>query len=94
MTLVERLRQLVEALPSDDCSVTITRADLISLLEEDAGSAASPRDMTVEEVARETGRAPSTRKSSIEADRVLYLAFIGVLAAVAALVLPLLALVN
>ena len=62
MTLKERLRQLATALPSDDCAVTITRADLIALLEGDSSDAGvgSTRDLTVEEVADETGRAPST----------------------------------
>ena len=62
MTIKERLRQLVSALPSDDSAVTITRADLITLLEDDTGETGvdSTRDLTVKEVAKETGRAPST----------------------------------
>ena len=62
MTLRERLRQLASALPSDECSVTITRADLIMLLDDDTFEAqvGSTRDLTVEEVASEAGRAPST----------------------------------
>lgn len=62
MTLEERLRRLVSALPSDDCAVTITRADLVSLLNGDSSGSgvASTRDLTVEEVADETSRAPST----------------------------------
>ncbi len=62
MTLRERLRQLASALPSDDCAVTITRADLVALLEEDSGDpmVGSTRDLTVEEVADQTSRAPST----------------------------------
>jgi len=60
MTLAERLRRLASALPSDASAVTITRADLISLLEEEARPAAPCRDLTVEEIAEETGRAPST----------------------------------
>ena len=62
MTLKERLRQLASALPSDDCAVTITRADIVALLEDDGRGTevASARDLTVEEVAKETGRAPST----------------------------------
>ena len=61
MSLHERLRQLATALPSDG-SVTFTRADLVALLEEEPGrvSAGSARDMTVEEVGAEIGRAPST----------------------------------
>jgi hypothetical protein len=62
VTLRERLRQLASALPSDDCAVTITRADLITLLEDDTGETGvgSTRDLTVNAVAIETGRAPST----------------------------------
>jgi len=62
MTLKERLRQLASALPSDDSAVTMTRADLVTLLQGDIGEVdvASTRDLTVEEVAKETGRAPST----------------------------------
>ena len=62
MTLEERLRQLASALPSDDSAVTITRADLVALLEENNGNArvSSTRDLTVAEVANETGRARST----------------------------------
>ena len=49
-------------LPSDDSAVTITRGDLVALLEEDKSGTwvASTRDLTVEEVADETHRAPST----------------------------------
>ncbi len=61
MTLKKRLRQLASALPSDDCSVTITRAALGALLEgESSEEVGSTRDLTVEEVAEETVRAPST----------------------------------
>ena len=62
MTLEERLRQLASALPSDASAVTITRADIVALLEDDGRrtEVASTRDLTVEEVAKETGRAPST----------------------------------
>ena len=62
MTLKERLRQLASALPSDDCAVMITRADLVALLEGDPTETGlgSTRDLTVEEVADETNRAPST----------------------------------
>ena len=61
MTVEERLRQLASALPSNDSAVTITRADLVSLLEgasSDAG-VGSTRDLTVEEVGQEMGRALS-----------------------------------
>ena len=49
MTLEERLRQLASALPSDDCAVTITRADLVTLLDDDTREAGvgSTRDLTV-----------------------------------------------
>ena len=62
MTLRERLRQLASALPSDDCAVTITRADLVMLLDDDTREAGvgSTQDLTVKAVAKETGRAPST----------------------------------
>ena len=58
MTLKERLRQLASALPSDDSAVTMTRADLVTLLQGDIGEVdvASTRDLTVEEVADETSR--------------------------------------
>ena len=61
MTLKERLRQLASALPSDDSAVTMTRADLVTLLQGDIGEVdvASTRDLTVEEVADETSRAAS-----------------------------------
>ena len=61
MTGLDRLRQLASALPSDHSAVTLTRVDLFALLD-DHGEARSEsqRDMTVEEVAEETGRAPST----------------------------------
>ena len=62
MTVQDRLRQLASALPSDQSAVTFTRADLVALLDDDDGETGSEsgRDMTVEEVAEETGRAPST----------------------------------
>lgn len=61
MTLADRIRLLTQALPSDGSAVTLTRADLLALLEEgpQATSATSP-DLTVEEVATEVRRAPST----------------------------------
>ena len=62
MTLRERLRQLASALPSDDCAVTITRADLVMLLDDDTREArvGSTQYVMVKAVAKETGRAPST----------------------------------
>ncbi len=36
MTIQERLRQLASALPSDDSAVTITRVDLLALLDCDS----------------------------------------------------------
>ena len=60
MTLQDRLRQLASALPSDDAAVSFTRADLLALLEQDGTPATPTRDLTVEEVAAETSRAPST----------------------------------
>ena len=60
MTLHDRLRQLASALPSDDAAVSFTRADLLALAEEDEAPATPARDLTVEEVAEEMGRAPST----------------------------------
>ncbi len=61
MTGLHRLRQLASALPSEHSAVTLTRADLVALLD-DHGEARSEseRDMTVKEVAEETVRAPST----------------------------------
>ena len=62
MSTVERLRRLVDALPSDDSAVTLTRADLVALVEDggDTTPSAPSRDLTVEDVAEEVGRAPST----------------------------------
>ena len=62
MMALDRLRQLASALPSDQSVVTFTRADLVALLDDDDGETGSEsgRDMTVEEVAEGTGRAPST----------------------------------
>ena len=58
MTLAERLLQIVEALPSPDSSVTLTRADLVGMVEASGGVEAV--DLTVDQVAEQTQRAPST----------------------------------
>ena len=65
MTLEERLRRLASALSSDEFAVMITRADLVALLEGNSSETevGSTRDLTVEEVAGETGRAPSAVRS-------------------------------
>jgi excisionase family DNA binding protein len=49
------------ALPSNDSAVTLTRADLVALLEgaTDDVNRSRPRDLTVEEVAEEMQRSPS-----------------------------------
>ena len=63
MTPLDRLRLLASALPSDNSSVTLTRADLVALLQEGEDgrvTAQSVRDLTVAEVAREVSRQPST----------------------------------
>ena len=63
MNLLEWARQAVAILPSDSSAVTISRADLKALVD-GTGEARSPappaRDLSVEEVAEEVGRAPST----------------------------------
>lgn len=59
MTAAERLRKLAEVLPSDRSAVTFTRADLLALAADEKPDSPT-RDMTVEDVAAETGRAPST----------------------------------
>lgn len=64
MTLADRLQQIAAALPSDSSSVTLTRADLVAMLEgaepgQEVG-VGQARDLTVEEVAAETKRAVST----------------------------------
>lgn len=59
MTLRERLRQLALALPSQ-AAVTLTKADLLALVADEADPVPVARDLRVEEVADETGRAPST----------------------------------
>ena len=62
MTISERLRQLVSALPSDASAVTFTRHDLVALLDREAepASAVPSRDLSVEEVAAEVQRSTST----------------------------------
>lgn len=62
MNLSDRVRALIAALPSDDSAVTLTRADLAALVEGTISEEPSPpvRDLTVEEVAEKTQRAPST----------------------------------
>lgn len=61
MTIEERLRQLASALPSKDSAVSLTREDIITLLDtEPLALEMKTRDMTVEEVGEEVGRAPST----------------------------------
>jgi excisionase family DNA binding protein len=70
MTALERLRQIVTALPSDDSAVTFTRAGLVALLDAGDDGAVSPEagpDLTVEEVGKETGRAPSTVRGWLNA---------------------------
>jgi len=63
VTLQDRIRALVEALPSANSAVTLTRADLKELLQATESGTPSRRnrgDLTVEDVAEEVGRAPST----------------------------------
>ena len=61
MTVQERLRQLAAALPSAESAVTFTRADLLALIDGEAESRAlSLSDLTVQEVASEVKRSPST----------------------------------
>ena len=62
MTIEERLRQLAAALPSDASSVTLTRADLLAMLEGTCLDVqpSVTRDMSVEQVAEEVQRSPST----------------------------------
>lgn len=58
MTLAERILQMVDALPSSDSSVTLTKADLVGMVAEfDTGD---PSDLTVDQVAAQTHRATST----------------------------------
>lgn len=59
MTAAARLRAMAEALPSDAASVTLTRADLLQIVEGEAAPLHG-RDLTVHEVAEETQRAAST----------------------------------
>lgn len=60
--LVARLRAIASALPSDGSAVTFTRADLLALLDgaDVADQPAAERDLSVDDVAAETGRAGST----------------------------------
>lgn len=59
MTLRDRIRRMVEALPSPTSTVSLSRGDLESLLGH-AVEAEPLSDLTVQEVADEVGRAPST----------------------------------
>jgi len=59
VSLNERLRQMAEALPSDESAVVLTRATIMSLLD-GPEAPTRQRDLTVIEVAEETSRAPST----------------------------------
>jgi excisionase family DNA binding protein len=56
------IRRLIAVLPSEQSAVTFTRADLRAMVEGDTEATNAPptRDLTAEEVAEETGRAPST----------------------------------
>jgi excisionase family DNA binding protein len=56
----ERIRQLMAALPSDGAAVVLTRRDLAALVEDSPSPPAHTRDLSVEDVAEEVGRAPST----------------------------------
>ncbi len=58
MTLAERILQIVDALPSSDSSVTLTRAALAGMVAE--SEAVETSDLTVDQVAEQTQRAPST----------------------------------
>ena len=66
MTALDRLRQLASALHSDDSAVTFTRAGLMALLDEDgvggviATSSQDAQELTVDEVAEQMRKAPST----------------------------------
>lgn len=57
-----RLKSLLGALPSDSSAVVLSRADLAVLLDEGAAAddTLPERDLTVGDVAAETGRATST----------------------------------
>jgi len=62
MELSERIRPLISALPSDASAITFTRADPAALVEGTSSQqpSSSARDLTVEEVAKEARKAPST----------------------------------
>lgn len=51
---------LIDFLPSDSSSVSVSRADLRALVDGSDGPSPAPRDMTVAEVAEQVGRAEST----------------------------------
>lgn len=61
MNLQDRLQRIASALPSDDSSVTLSRADILTLLGDEELDPCEPlHDLTVQQVADATGRAPST----------------------------------
>jgi excisionase family DNA binding protein len=62
VTIQDRLRQLASLLPSDESAITLTKADILSLVGEPprVNRPVPERDLTVDEVADETHRAPST----------------------------------
>lgn len=61
MTLADRIRMITQALPSDSSAVTLTRADLVALLDSAPDEApVGNSELTAAEVAAEVGRAPST----------------------------------
>lgn len=70
MNLTERLRRIADALPPSG-AVTLTRADLLDLLKTDGMSTAGEEgvDLTVDQVAKKLGRAPSTIRNWLAEER-------------------------
>ena len=60
MSLRDRLSRLASALPSEDASVVLSKRDILALVQGEVEGEDQRSDLTVEQVADETGRAPST----------------------------------
>jgi len=73
MSLVDQVQAIIDALPSDDASVTLSRLDLKRMVGADceAPIRLMPKDLSVREVAEEIGRAPSTVRDWLAAGKLV-----------------------